>query len=118
MKKERFEIDESNGRLTVLLCGDIDHHSAACLRVELDRLIYEKKPRVFAMNVRKIEFMDSSGLGLIMGRYNLVKDLGGEFILSEPNERIKKICSLVGLERIIKIENCSEGKKHESKKKA
>ena len=47
--------------------------------------------------------MDSSGLGLIMGRYQKMSDLGGELILQNPSEAILKICRLAGLGRFIKI---------------
>ena len=88
------------------------------MRQRADEAIRSAAPQHLVLDMSAVSFMDSSGLGLIMGRYTLVKDLGGEFILSEPNDNIRRICSLVGLERIVKIENCSEDKKHESKKKA
>jgi stage II sporulation protein AA (anti-sigma F factor antagonist) len=52
--------------------------------------------------------MDSSGLGLIMGRYTLMQKMGGEFCVRNPNERIVKIFRLAGLERMVRVE--SEGK--------
>ena len=56
------------------------------------------------MNLSKIDFMDSSGLGLIMGRYALVQKLGGTFSISEPSERVMRVFELSGLGRIIRIE--------------
>ena len=93
-----------NGQLTIALTGEIDHHSAVFLRQAADELIYKFRPHTVAVDLSKIEFMDSSGLGFIMGRYALLKKLGGTMVLTDPNVRIKKIMSLAGIERIIKTE--------------
>ncbi len=93
-----------DGRLILTLSGEIDHHSALFLRQNADELIYKLRPHTVAVDLSKIEFMDSSGLGFIMGRYALLKKLGGVIVLIDPNTRVKKILSLAGLERIIKIE--------------
>ena len=54
--------------------------------------------------------MDSSGLGLIMGRYSLVKEFGGDLSVRNPNAGVLKICKLAGMERLIRIENKTERK--------
>jgi len=98
-------IHTSDGdRLTLSLSGEIDHHSAISLRESADELIYKLRPLSVCIDLSKIDFMDSSGLGFIMGRYALQKKLGGSTVLLDPNPRIEKILSLAGLERIIKIE--------------
>ena len=51
-----------------------------------------------------VGFMDSSGLGLIMGRYAVMKELGGEVIVRDPSPAIEKIMLLAGMERVVKIE--------------
>ena len=95
---------EENGRLNLLLGGEIDHHSAISLREEADALIYKHRPRCVAVDLSQIDFMDSSGLGFIMGRYALAKKLGGELVMKDPSERVSKILSLSGIERIVKTE--------------
>lgn len=99
---------EENGCLTLKLGGEIDHHSALSLRQSADELIYRYRPERVVLDLSEIEFMDSSGLGFIMGRYALQKKLGGEIMLLDPNVRIRKIIALAGLERIIKIERTSK----------
>ncbi len=101
----QYETKSENGVLTVVLRGEIDHHSAVGVRSEIDALIYETRPRKAVLDLSEIDFMDSSGLGLIMGRYALMQRLDGEFALKNPNERVVKIFELAGLGRIIKIEN-------------
>ncbi len=91
-------------RLTLCLFGEIDHHSAQALRASADELIYRHRPVSLVLDLSGIEFMDSSGLGFIMGRYALMQKLGGAMLLLDPNERVQKIISLAGLERIIMIE--------------
>ena len=106
-----YEIDRTDNELKVTLRGEIDHHCAVSVRREIDAVICEARPQKTVIDVSAIDFMDSSGLGLIMGRYALIQRLGGELILRSPNERIMKIFKLAGLERIIKIEQ--DGKENE-----
>ena len=93
-----------DGILTLKLTGEIDHHSAVGLREEADRLIYLEHPKKLLLDLSGIDFMDSSGLGFIMGRYALVSKLGGTLALLNPNARVSRILSLSAHERIIKTE--------------
>lgn len=93
-----------NGILRIGLTGDIDHHSAKRAREAIDFLIKDKKPHTIILDLSSVEFMDSSGLGLILGRYTLSSDMGAKLILYHPTKRIKRILSLAGIERIIEIE--------------
>lgn len=93
----------SGKTLSVALRGEIDHHNAAKMRTGIDKLILENRPSTLILDVEDITFMDSSGLGLIMGRYKKMNEIGGELILRNPNEAILKICRLAGLSRLIKI---------------
>ncbi len=105
MSKNAGNIEEKiNGKtLTVALRGEIDHHNATKMRMSIDKLILENQPLTLILDVEDIEFMDSSGLGLIMGRYKKMNEIGGELILRNPSEAILKICRLAGLGRFIKI---------------
>ena len=96
--------DFSNNTLFVRLKGDIDHHSAKSAREEIDRSIYRYLPETVIIDLEGIDFMDSSGLGLILGRFSVMKDIGGELVVINPNTGVMKILKLAGAERIIKIE--------------
>ena len=98
-----YEIKARDRLLCIYLYGEIDHHSAVSLREELDELILQRQPRRLVLDLSRIEFMDSAGLGLLMGRYRLMKDLGGEMVVERPNERILKILRLSGMERFFEI---------------
>jgi stage II sporulation protein AA (anti-sigma F factor antagonist) len=97
--------------LTVALRGEIDHHNAVKMRTGIDQLILDKRPSILVLDLKDIEFMDSSGLGLIMGRYKKMNELGGELVLQNPSEAILKICRLAGLGRFIKIKTKTQEKK-------
>ena len=103
-----FETERQDESLILTLHGEIDHHNAVRIRTEMDALLYEERPKRTVMDLSHIEFMDSSGLGLIMGRYALMQKLGGELILRHPHERIVQIFELAGLHRMVKIEQSKE----------
>ena len=114
LKKNCFlDIGEKDEILTVTLLGEIDHHSAVRVRTEIDEKISSFRPKRTVIDLSKIEFMDSSGLGLIMGRYMKMQAIGGTLILKNPNERMIKIFKLAGLEKIVNIER--EENKNEDK---
>ena len=110
-----IDVLEERGTLVIRLSGEIDHHGAVGVRSEIDRMISERRPERLALELSGIDFMDSSGIGLIMGRYARMKAAGGELIVRYPSARVKKIFSMAGLERIVRIEerkgvNRNEGK--------
>ena len=107
----QYEAHFADGVLSVTLKGEIDHHSAVNIRCALDAEIARLCPQKTILDLSEIEFMDSSGLGLIMGRYSLMQRMGGTLTLKKPNERIVKIFELAGLGRMIRIEN--EGEEEE-----
>lgn len=113
-----FEKSTEKEGLVIKIRGEIDHHSAVDIRGDIDKLIYELQPKRLVLDLSVVDFMDSSGLGLIMGRYAVMSRLGGETVLRDPSSAILKIIKLAGLERMIKIEkskkdlhNGKEGKK-------
>lgn len=96
--------EQKGAELRITPSGEIDHHSARKFRGEIDELIYYYRPKKVLLDLSKITFMDSSGLGLILGRFTLAKELGGELIIVNPSESVKKILDLAGTSRLIKIE--------------
>ena len=99
----KTEIRFEGGTLTVLLCGDIDHHAASSIRREIDREMAEKMPHTLVMDLTKTDFMDSSGLGLILGRKQKTLETGGEMILKNPSEAVTKLLRLAGVQKLISI---------------
>ena len=95
--------EDSGDTLTIVLKGEIDHHGAAGVREEIDACLYRTRPKVAVLDLSGIDFMDSSGLGLIMGRYALQKELGGKLVVLNPTGSVMRMIRLAGLERLIRI---------------
>ena len=90
-----------------MLCsihGDIDHHNARVIRMQIDDALYKQRPRKLTLDLSRVEFMDSSGLGLILGRFNKASEIGTEFTLLNPADSVRKILDVAGIARMIKIE--------------
>lgn len=100
--------------MTAMLEGDLDHHSAKNMRESIDYEVNKKKPEVLELDFSSIQFMDSSGIGLVMGRYKLMKLIGGKLKVVNVPKHINRIMKLSGLEVLGVIENGSE--KHEVNK--
>lgn len=98
------EIVYSQETLYVKLSGDIDHHSAKYIREDIDRSLYKYQPPTVIIDLSNVEFMDSSGLGLILGRYTKVNMLGGILKVANPSERIEEILVMAGTDKLIPIE--------------
>lgn len=99
----KIDIKTENGAAIARLSGEIDHHNARELRTQLDKYIIAVQPREFAIDFKNITFMDSSGIGLIMGRSKLMHECGGILEVRNPQPYIKRVLKLAGIERIVKI---------------
>ena len=99
----KYEMNEDT--LNITLSGEIDHHTAKAARVEIDRQIYFFRAKTVILDLSQVGFMDSSGLGLILGRYTHVKELGGALKVLNPTPSVKRLLTLAGTEKIIPIIN-------------
>ena len=77
------ELDLSQDRITAYLSGEIDHHIAAGLRREIDGPVMADPPPLLVLDFGGVTFMDSSGIGLIMGRYKLMQESGGRLLVQK-----------------------------------
>ncbi len=91
--------------LTVLLTGEIDHHTAAALREEIDAAIEQHHPKQLTLDFGGVSFMDSSGIGLVMGRYKLISAWGGRVAIANTPKPLRRVMHLAGLDRLAEIEN-------------
>jgi stage II sporulation protein AA (anti-sigma F factor antagonist) len=88
--------------------GDIDHHGATIVREKIDRECLIKQPRNVVLNFGSVGFMDSSGIGLILGRYRNITSMGGKLMVTGMNPTVKKIYDMAGLGKIIQMEEANE----------
>ena len=89
--------------VTAYLNGEIDHHSAAEIRTVIDSSVEENKPTLLVLDFKNVSFMDSSGIGLVMGRYKAINEVGGELAIINTSPGIGKVMRLAGMERLAKI---------------
>ena len=82
------------------LIGEIDHHNAKELRDAIDNAVMTGQVRELDLDFREVSFMDSSGIGLVMGRYKLMQELGGSLHLINIAGHLKKVMMLAGLDRL------------------
>jgi stage II sporulation protein AA (anti-sigma F factor antagonist) len=104
------ETDITANGMKVALYGEIDHHNAKAIREEIDLNIKKYYCDNLVLDFKKVTFMDSSGIGLILGRYKLMKSISGDMKIHNPPAHIRRVFTLAGIERIIRIEYISEEK--------
>lgn len=97
----KYQVQENC--LTIFLPEDVDHHNAEEIKREADRLIDREHIRYIIFDFADTGFMDSSGIGVIMGRYKKVYMMGGEVWAVHTNERMRKILTMSGLMKIMQI---------------
>ena len=90
-------LEPCGDKLTALLSGEIDHHSAGKIRDEIDTAIEHHRPKFLVLDFGGVSFMDSSGIGLVMGRYKLMKSLGGTVCVENTPKPLRKVMKLSGL---------------------
>lgn len=93
--------EKKRDALVVRLSGELDHSAASRLRNEMDRLIDETGPRRLVLDVKGLEFMDSSGIGLVIGRYKRMKRRGGRVAVTGQGKRIDSIFRMAGLYQLV-----------------
>ena len=109
-----MKITENEDSITVYLTGDIDHHSARSIREDTDAVVQMKKPSVLNLDFSGVNFMDSSGIGFIMGRYRLMSLYGGSVRVVNVPESLARMMNLSGLSALDIMER--RGEKIESTK--
>lgn len=94
--------------LLVRLVGELDHHAAENLKQEMQTAMREKNAKHVILNLESLSFMDSSGLGVILGRYKEVKQSGGEMVVCSISPAVKRLFDMSGLFKIIRLEESEE----------
>ena len=103
MLAKNVEVSFDDSILRIKIKGDIDHHSAKRTREIIDLSIIDKKPLIIILDLSCVDFMDSSGIGVIMGRYKMAKILGGKVIIYGLKKQIYRIIQMSGIDKIIKL---------------
>lgn len=98
------EIKINGDIITAKLIGEIDHHSVKPVREQIDEAMDINRPKTLFLDFGKVSFMDSSGIGLVMGRCRKAQLYGGKVEVLNPSPQIKKVMRLSGLAKIAVID--------------
>ena len=101
------EIKVENKTVTAYLSGEIDHHNCAFLRRKIDEAINNRRPGVLVLDFGGVSFTDSSGIGLVMGRYRTVQNMNCRLYIVNLHAHIYKVMKLAGLEKIAVLQERS-----------
>ena len=93
----KIEIAPEADTVTAILSGEIDHHGAGRLREVIDDSVRRTCPRLLILDFGGVEFMDSSGFGIVLGRYRLMQDMGGRLALRSLPPHIRKVMQVAGI---------------------
>ena len=99
-----IEYKEEDKLLYIQITEEIDHHTTEKLRRKMDYEITRLMPREVVFDFSKVSFMDSAGIGLLIGRYKLAKLLGGSTKIINSSQTVKKMLEMSGVVRIIPVE--------------
>jgi stage II sporulation protein AA (anti-sigma F factor antagonist) len=89
--------------LVVNVVGELDHHSADHVRQKIDGELLKSTTKNVIFDFSKLSFMDSSGIGVIMGRYKNVNKLGGSMAIVSLNTQINRIIEMSGISKMIPV---------------
>ena len=103
MEKKMEEYAIIDNYLCIRMPGEVDHHGAAGIRECADRLILDDKVKNIVFDFERTTFMDSSGIGIILGRYKKIACFGGKVYAINADNRIRRILLLSGLQDIVEI---------------
>ncbi|HBV83119.1 MAG: anti-sigma factor antagonist [Lachnospiraceae bacterium] len=103
MERNMEEYAIIDNYLCIKMPQEVDHHGAAGIRECADRLILDDKVKNIVFDFENTTFMDSSGLGIIIGRYRKISCFGGKVYAINASERISRILKTSGMSTIIEI---------------
>lgn len=102
--------------VTAFLSGEIDHHNAPAIRAMIDTYIEAARPEKLVLDFGNVSFMDSSGIGLVMGRYKIISSFDGKVEIDNLSPHAYRVMKISGIEKIAKIKRKREEKKDETDK--
>ena len=100
-----LDFEKIGNVLVVSLIGELDHHSAEEVRVKIDDRISRENIRKLVLDFSGVTFMDSSGIGVVIGRLKKVQNRDGKVCITNVNKRVDKVFTLSGLYKIITVYN-------------
>lgn len=97
----RIEINDNV--VTAYLSGEIDHHNAPAIREKIDESIISRSPQRLIIDFKDVSFMDSSGIGLVMGRYRLIENTGCKMAIVNLSPHAYRVMQLAGMDKLASL---------------
>jgi len=101
----QIEFEQHRRALIVRLKGELDHHSADIVKSRMEDAIAGGDVRHLVLSLKELTFMDSSGLGVILGRYKQVSGKGGKLVVCDASPAVDRLFKLSGLYKIIAVQD-------------
>ncbi|MBP1869530.1 stage II sporulation protein AA (anti-sigma F factor antagonist) [Clostridium tertium] len=98
-----LKFDKKEDKLVVSLMGELDHHSAEEVRVKIDDRIDRDNIKKVILNFNGVTFMDSSGIGVVIGRFKKMQNRDGKLCVAEINRTVNKVFEISGMYKIIDV---------------
>jgi len=95
--------------LTVVIAGELDHYAAPQIRHMLDDLLRDPGVTDLVLDLENLTFMDSSGIGVLLGRRRILRSRGGTHSVKNMQPPVAKLFRLSGLQRVIGIVDQKRG---------
>lgn len=103
----KYSLEDKN-LIIEFMVPELDHHITNEVRDGIDNILNSKPIKNIIFDFKNIKFMDSSGIGVIIGRYKKISNEGGKVSVVNVNARVKKIFDLSGMNKIISIYGTKE----------
>lgn len=98
-----IEFYKSEDKLIIKLTGELDHHSAEEVRNKIDDRLERTGYNKVILDFSNVNFMDSSGIGVVIGRYKKISMRKGQICIANVQESVKRVFELSGMFKIIKL---------------
>lgn len=90
------------------LLGELDHHAAEHVREDIDDAVRENSASCLILDFSKVRYMDSSGIGVVLGRYRKLSASGGEVVIASCSETVKNILNMAGIFSLMQYADTKE----------
>ena len=97
------EYTKDNRELVIRFSGEIDHHTCDSIKVKADYEIQKYMPKKVVFDFKNVKFMDSSGIGMLIGRYKQIIRIGGKAEMINASKDVKRIFEMSGIFKIIPL---------------
>ncbi|MDF2961584.1 MAG: spoIIAA [Paenibacillus sp.] len=100
-----IELKQQRKALIVRLKGELDHHTADMVRARMEEALEKGDTNHIILSLKELSFMDSSGLGVILGRYKQIVAKGGKMVVCDVNPSVYRLFEMSGLFKILSIQD-------------